>query len=148
MQINNAGLKIIKESEGLRLKAYKCPAGVWTIGYGHTKGVREGDEITEEDAEQLLHEDINKAEQFITRITARMEKPIDRNQFSALVSFTYNIGNSAFKNSTLYRLLRKDPNDAEIYQEFNRWVHVKHVVMPGLVTRRQAEADLYFEEDY
>src|SRR6056297_1276916 len=112
MKINSAGLKIIKESEGLRLKAYKCPAGVWTIGYGHTKGVREGDVITEEEAEKLLQEDVMLTEQFITRIASRLKKTIDGNQFSALVSFVYNIGTGAFKRSTLYTLLLNDPDDA------------------------------------
>jgi lysozyme len=147
MKTNSAGLKIIKESEGLRLKAYKCPAGVWTIGYGHTKGVREGDVITEEEAEELLQKDLEITEHFITRIASRLKKPIDGNQFSALVSFVYNIGTGAFKRSTLYTLLLNNPDDADIHQEFNKWVYVNHVVMPGLVTRRQKEADLYFEEE-
>ena len=145
MKTNEAGLSLIKSFEGLRLKAYKCPAGVWTIGYGHTgKDVKPGMTITREEAEALLKKDIELFE-------IGVEKVIDENitltsnQFSALVSFSFNVGLENFKKSTLLKLINKgNQNELEaIHSQFKRWVYANKKVLPGLVKRREAEFKLY-----
>src|SRR4028119_1870405 len=90
-QINQKGLALIKEFEGCQLEAYLCPAGVWTIGYGHTLSAAPGMSIDESKAEALLKEDLRKAEEAVDRLVT---VPINDNQFSALVSFVFNIGSS------------------------------------------------------
>ena len=100
MKITNEGINLIKKFEGLRLEAYLCPAGVWTIGYGHTKGVKKGDKITEETANMLLELDLND---FIVGVQKLLKKNINNNQFSALVSFAFNLGLANLKSSTLLK---------------------------------------------
>lgn len=125
----------IKNAEGLRLTAYKCPAGVWTIGYGHTQGVSAGHKITKEQAESYFNTDIliheNNVEQLV-------KVPLTQNQFDALVSFEYNIGYGQFKNSTLLRLLN-NKNYSGAAEQFSRWIYGNGKVLPGLVKRRQFE---------
>jgi lysozyme len=133
--------EIIKEFEGLRLTAYRCPAGVLTIGYGHTREVHEGQQITEEEAEQLLHEDYDRAATFVRQLAF---KPLNRNQTEACISFVFNLGPGNFKNSTLLRKINVDPNDPSIRAEFAKWVKSNFETLPGLVKRRAAEAELYF----
>ena len=135
------GRDIIKQFEGLRLEAYRCPAGVWTIGYGHTRDVKEGQVIDEAEAERLLEEDYNRAATFVRQLAF---KPLNRNQFEACVSFVFNLGPGNFKNSTLLRKINADPNDPTIRDEFAKWVKSNFETLPGLVKRRAAEAELYF----
>ena len=105
MKINETGLALIKSFEGLRLKAYKCPAGVWTVGYGHTGGdVKAGMIITEEEAEELLRQDLERFEEGVENL---VEVELNENQFCALVSLAYNIGLGNFKRSTLLKLINK-----------------------------------------
>ena len=111
MKITNEGINLIKKFEGLRLEAYLCPAGVWTIGYGHTKGVKKGDKITEETANMLLELDLND---FIVGVQKLLKKNINNNQFSALVSFAYNLGLANLKSSTLLKKVNSNPNDRTI----------------------------------
>lgn len=144
MKTSEATRKKIGEFEGLRLKAYLCPAGVWTIGYGHTRGVTPGMVITGAQADAFLAEDLAVAENNIF-----MRFPgITQNRFDAMVSLAFNIGNNKFNTSTLYRKARQNPADPTIRDEFNRWVHARvngqMKVLPGLVKRRKWEADLYF----
>lgn len=146
MITNKAGIQIIKDSESLRLKAYLCPAKVWTIGWGTTvypngEKVKEIDTCTKEDAERWLMADIKKAELSLNRL---LKQPINSNQFSALVSFVYNLGASKFKNSTLLRKTNADPNDPDIVSEFVKWVYADGIKQNGLVVRRNREAELYF----
>lgn len=141
-QINKSGIDLIKSFEGLRLKAYLCPAGVWTIGYGHTHNVREGQVITEKQAETLLKNDLAVYEEGVRRITTHVV--LNENQFSALVSFAFNLGLSNLRGSTLLRKVVSDPSDPTIRDEFNRWIYAGDSVLPGLQRRRKAEADLYF----
>lgn len=115
-QIGEKGLNLIKEFEGLRLVAYKCPAGVWTIGYGHTYNVKEGDIITEAQATEFLMEDISNAVDIVAGST--MDVELTQNQFDALVSFTYNVGVKNFSDSTLLRKVKLNPNDPTIANEF------------------------------
>lgn len=140
MKINEAGLQIIKESEGFRSEPYFCPAGVLTIGYGTTGSrVKSGMKIDEATAERWLQEDV---EIFESAIASLVEVPLNENQFSALVSFVYNIGANAFGNSTLLtKINNKDYEGAA--EEFGRWVKAGSKTLPGLVTRREKEKQLF-----
>ena len=122
------------------MKAYQDVAGVWTIGYGSTGGVREGDTINEVQAETLLSEDLRTAEREVNRHKLN----INQNQFDALVSFAFNIGTGAFRNSTLLKRIKIDVNHPDIPNQFNRWIYGGGKVLPGLVRRRNEEAKLYF----
>src|SRR5574344_1308280 len=134
------GLDLIKKYEGLRLEAYKCPAGVWTIGYGHTKGVIKGMKISKEEAEKLLQQDVSVFElQVINTVGKLSDCKID-----ALVSFAYNVGIAAFRGSTLCRKVKANSDDASIRSEFGKWVYAGSKKLPGLVKRRAEEAEMYF----
>lgn len=140
MRTSQRGINLIKEHEGLRLEAYRCPAGIYTIGYGHTAGVRRGDVIDERRAEYLLTEDLKKFEAVVNQ-----ECPgINQNQFDALVSFTFNVGTSNFLKSTLLKCVKANPQNVNIRYEFSRWNKANGTVLSGLIRRRRAEADLYF----
>ena len=143
MKTSPKGIALIKEFEGLRLKAYLCPGGVWTIGYGHTAGVKPGMTITEEQAEQFLKEDMIVFEKAVNN----QNLALNQNQFDALVSFIYNVGTGNFSSSTLLRKVRANPQDNSIMDEFLRWVYSKGRVLPGLQRRRLAEMKLYFSND-
>lgn len=145
MKTSEYGKKFIKEHEGLRLNAYQCCAGKWTIGYGHTSNVNAGMRITEEQAEVFLNEDLKKFENAINLLVIA---PLTQSQFDALVSFVFNNGIGAFEVSTLRRKLNaKDYKGAS--EEFKRWVFVKDPktkkMKPeaGLVKRRNDEKALF-----
>lgn len=138
------GMELIKAHEGLSLRAYKCKAGVWTIGYGHTAGVQEGDEITECEADGYLMRDMRWAEDCVAAIGV----PLRQNQFDALVSLVFNIGIGNFESSTIRKRVKANPDDERIRAEFMRWVKVREngklVENTGLKKRRANEANLYF----
>lgn len=140
MKLSYKGRELLKRFEGLRLTAYQCSAGVWTIGYGHTKGVKEGDVITETEAESMLTEDVKDAESTVNW----QGLEINQNQFDALVCFVFNVGSENFKKSTLLKLIKENPNDPKIESEFQKWVYAAGKVTAGLQNRRNAEAGLYF----
>lgn len=140
MITGSEGLSLIKRFEGLYLESYLCPAKVWTIGYGHTKGVVKGQKITEEEAEAFLKKDLAAAEKTVNSLNVQLTQ----NQFDALVSFVFNLGSENFLSSTLCKKVKKDPNDLTIRNEFGRWVNSKGKKLPGLVKRRQEESELYF----
>ena len=141
MIITNEGINLIKEFEGLELKAYLCPAGVWTIGYGHTKGVKKGQVITQLEADNFLKEDLISFEKGVTRL---IKSNINQNQFDALVSFAFNLGLANLKKSTLLKKVNSNPNDRTIVDEFIKWIYAGGKQLEGLKKRRQAEAYLYF----
>ena len=143
MNTSPKGIALIKEFEGLRLKAYKCPGGVWTIGYGHTAGVKPGIVISEAQAEEYLKADLIAFERYLNGLGLAL----NQNQFDALVSFIYNVGTGNFSNSTLLRKVRANPQENSIMDEFLRWVYSKGRVLPGLQRRRLAEMKLYFSND-
>jgi len=143
MKTSHKGIALIKEFEGLRLKAYKCPGGVWTIGYGHTAGVQPGMVISEAQAEEYLMADLIASEKYLNDLRLA----INQNQFDALISFIYNVGTGNFSRSTLLRKVRANPQDNSIMDEFLRWVYSKGRVLPGLQRRRLAEMKLYFSND-
>ena len=134
------GLDLIKKYEGLRLEAYKCPAGVWTIGYGHTKGVMPKMKISKEEAEELLKQDVSIVELQVVNTVGKLAAC----KIDALVSFTYNVGAAAFRGSTLCRKVRANSDDASIRAEFGRWVYADGKKLLGLVKRRAEEAEMYF----
>lgn len=137
MQINEAGLNLIKEFEGLRLEAYLCPAGVWTIGYGTTAGVSRGMSVTKEDADRLLRADVVR---FQIAVCA-LRREFTHNQFSALVSFAYNCGASNL------RRLCADRTNAEIADAMLLYNKAGGRVLPGLTRRREAERKLFLQQD-
>lgn len=138
-------LDIIKKYESVRLEAYCCPAGVWTIGWGHTNGVRKGERITRQQAEMLLLEDVTDLYVSLNALQRESHVWLTDNQRAALVSFAYNVGFRALRRSTLWREITVDTCDPAIRKEFARWRYAAGRVMPGLVKRREEEAALYFE---
>lgn len=143
MQINQAGLDLIKRFEGLRLQAYQDVAGIWTIGYGHTKTVKPGMKITEQEAEELLRQDLKDTEH---AVQSPIKVPVNDNEFSALCSLVFNIGRGAYDKSTTLKLLNKDNRigAADAIELWNKsTVGGKKVVIPGLVARRAAEKGLF-----
>lgn len=142
--LSKEGLELLKKHEGFRSSAYLCPAGVWTIGYGSTfyedgRKVSPGDKISEEEATRLL---IKVAKDFEREILERVKVPLNSNQLSALVSFVYNIGVGAFSSSTLLRVLNQG-NYQEASKQLLRWNKGGGRVLPGLVTRRKEEKQLF-----
>lgn len=136
---DNKNKNKIKKFEGLRLKAYVCAAGVCTIGYGHTAGVKPGDVITEAQADAFFESDIRAVENQVNAL------PLDlgQYQFDAVVSFCFNVGIGKFKKSTLYKKIRADAYDSSIPAEFKKWIYGGGKILPGLVTRREWEAKRY-----
>jgi len=142
----NKGTATIRKFEGLKLQAYKCPAGVWTIGWGSTfyengSPVREGDKITIDRADRLLFEMVMK---FEISVRGLVKSKLNDNQIGALTSFAFNVGVGNLKKSTLLKKVNANPNDPTIRAEFMRWTRAGGKQLKGLVTRREAEADLYF----
>lgn len=141
---NKNGLMLIKSFEGLRLRAYQDSVGIWTIGYGTTRGVRPGMTISEAEAEAFLQEDLVRFEQAINNA---VKVPVNDNQFSALSCFTYNVGPGAFRSSTLLRML----NQQDIYgaaDQFPRWNKAGGRPLAGLTRRRKAERQLFLGQDF
>ena len=142
----NKGIPIIRKFEGLKLRAYLCPANIWTIGYGNTfyengSKVQEGDKITLDRADRLLFFVVQKFEKEVSKLVT---STINENMLGALTSFAFNVGAGNLAKSTLLKKVNANPNDATIRDEFMRWTKAGGKVLNGLVTRRKAEADLYF----
>lgn len=141
MHISDKGLDLIKRFEGFRDTAYLCPAGVWTIGYGHTQDVKEGDTITQDKAEELLREEVAaKYEPIVVSNTNGLE--LTQGQFDALVSFVYNVGAYNFETSHLLSLLKAGDIEGAAAQ-FERWNRAGGKVLDGLTARRAAERELF-----
>lgn len=139
MHTSQKGLDLIKSFEGLRLSAYKDVVGVVTIGYGTTSGVKMGDTITKERAEELLREDVKRFEGYVDRL---VKVPLTQGMFDALVSFTYNLGPGALEKSTLLDQLNRGDYDGAA-EQFGRWVKAGGKTLAGLVRRRAAERALF-----
>ena len=141
---SKAGLDLIKQFEGLRLHAYVCPAGVLTIGYGHTKTAKQGQIITPEQADTLLASDLSGFESSVAHMLK--STTVKQNQFDALVSFAFNLGAESLRSSTLLKCVKLGDH-AGARREFARWVFAtvggKKTRLEGLVRRRAAEAALY-----
>lgn len=150
MKISDKGLRLIKNYEGWRDKAYRCAAGKLTIGYGHTNGVKANQVITKEQGEAFLKQDLAWAEKVVNEVKTKLLQ----HQFDALVSLVFNIGGGAFQGSTLLRLLnraRLEADDKKIQAkieeaartQFRRWNKIGVKPCEGLTRRRKAEEYLF-----
>jgi len=139
MKISLEGLGLIKKFEGCELEAYKCAAGVWTIGYGSTKEVKEGDTLTQGEADYLLKYEMDEYEGYVNDM---VKVDLNQNQFDALVSWVFNLGPSNLSSSTLLtRINNKDWKD--VPNQIKRWNKAGGKVLEGLIRRREAEALLF-----
>lgn len=144
MKTSDVGIELIKKYEGCVLKAYKCPSGVWTIGYGHTNGVKSGMKITKAQALNYLKQDLNVFEKDVTNY---VKVTLNQNQFDALVSFSFNCGAGALKTSTLLKKLNSSDYNGSA-NEFLKWNKSNGKVLNGLVRRRQEEKELFLKTNY
>ena len=142
--INNAGLSLIKQFEGLELTAYLCPANIPTIGYGNTNSVTRADvgrkTITAAQAETLLRADLVRFEKAVEHLVS---VPLTDNQFAALVSFAFNLGEGNLAKSTLLKRINAKAPLADIERSWMQWVNANGKRLQGLVNRRAAEMALY-----
>ena len=150
MNISKTGIQLVKDFEGLRLNAYKCSAGVPTIGYGSTfypdkSNVKMGDILRDkEEAEVLLINTLVDYDIYVSKYTKSVK--LTQYQFDALVSFAFNCGLGNLSKSTLLKKVLINPNDPNIALEFAKWNKAGGKVVQGLVKRRQKEAELYFKK--
>ena len=139
MKISQEGISLIKKFEGCEYNAYKCAADVLTIGYGHTKDVKEGDLVTQQEAENLLTKDL---EEFEGYVLDAVEMPMSQYQFDAMVSWTFNLGPNNLKSSSMLKVLNKG-NYEDVPAQIKRWNKAGGKVLEGLIRRREAEALLF-----
>ena len=144
MEISQEGIALIKKFEGCKLKAYKCSAGVPTIGWGSTRGVSMDMEISQARADALLLEDVADFEEAINK---RVKVPLEQNQFDALVSWTFNLGGSNLRNSTMLKVLNQGKYDL-VPAEIRRWNKAGGETLQGLIRRREAESKLFKNEEW
>lgn len=148
-KINQEGIDLITKFEGLKLKPYLCSANVPTIGYGSTRyengaKVKLTDpNITKERAYELFKNTLIQYEDAVDDFTTDL---INQNQFNALVSFCYNLGVTALKNSTLLKIVNTDRQSIRIETEFSKWVNAGGKKLKGLINRRNAEIEMYFKK--
>ena len=145
METSQKGIDLIKRYEGLVTHSYFCPAGYLTIGYGHVKGVKKGDAVTEAQAENLLKQDLTTFEQGLCKMLNAEELNVTQNQFDALISFAFNLGLSALAGSTLWRLFTHGDIQGAA-NEFPKWIYAGGKPLEGLKRRRQAERELFLEQ--
>ena len=141
MKMSDYAFIKLKEFEGFRAEAYQCPGGVWTIGYGHTKGVKKGQRITEEEASRLLVKDVRSFEEFLSK--EPYADKLTQSQWDALTDFLFNLGQGNYLSSTLRKKILRNIDDPTIPAEFRRWNKSKGKVLPGLVKRREWEAQMF-----
>ncbi len=144
MKCSQEGLELIKKFEGCKLKSYKCPAGVWTIGYGHTEDIKEGDIVSPEEANKLLRADVFKFEEYVTD---NVIVNLTQNQFDALVAWTFNLGVGNLRNSTMLKKLN-NADYTSVPFEMKRWNKAGGKTLDGLVRRRQAESLLFESKEW
>jgi lysozyme len=142
MKSSDILIEKIKEFEGVKLVAYKCPAGIPTIGVGHTKGVKMGQKIQMAQVNSLLRSDLSPIEVFLNKQPAKFTQ----GQFDALVDFAFNLGIGALSGSSLFKKALAKAKDTEIKSEFIKWTHAAGRVLPGLVKRRQWESARWCEK--
>jgi lysozyme len=144
MKISLEGISLIKKFEGCKLEAYKCSAGVWTIGYGHTADVKEGDVCTQEEAEKLLRADLFEFEKYVED---NVIVDLGQNQFDALVSWTFNLGVGNLKSSTMLKKLNNSEYKSVPF-EIRRWNKAGGKTLDGLIRRRKAESLLFESKEW
>ena len=141
MEASDLLIKKITEFEGFSNTAYRCPAGKWTCGIGHTSGVTATTTCTRKEAEQWLKEDLAPVEAYVNTI----EQVRTQGQYDALVDFAYNLGLGNLKSSTLLRKIKEGAPTGDIQEQFRRWVYAGGKVLKGLVRRREWEARRWAE---
>ena len=139
MRTSEEGVALIKKFEGCELSSYQCSAGVFTIGYGHTLGVQDGDTCTQEEAESMLKDDLGVFEEAVDRL---VNVDLEQNQFDSLVAWTFNLGEGNLKESTLLKVLNEG-NYSGVPEQIKRWNRAGGEVLDGLIRRREAEALLF-----
>lgn len=139
MKTGSQGVALIKKFEGCELEAYQCSANVWTIGYGHTRGVEEGDVISADKAEYILLEDLIEFEQYVDNLVT---VSLNQDQFDALVAWTFNLGPTNLKESTMLLRLNDGQYD-DVPAQMARWNRSNGEVLEGLKRRRKAEGLLF-----
>ena len=144
MKTSAEGLALIKKFEGLELEAYQCAAGVWTIGYGHTKDVQPGDVWSESHANHMLEVELEEFEEYINN---NVTVALSQNQFDALVSWVYNLGPANLKASTMLKVLNSGDYEG-VPAQIKRWNKAGGKVLQGLIRRREAEALLFIGRDW
>ena len=143
MKISQKGIDLIKKFEGCKLQAYLCPAGVWTIGVGHTKGVKKGMVITQQQAETFLKDDIKPIETLLNGMGINYTQ----GQFDALTNFIFNLGQGNFKSSTMYKYIVAKKSDLEITDQMIKWHNAGGKPLLGLKKRRCEEANMFLGKD-
>ena len=144
MRCSQEGLELIKKFEGCKLKSYKCSAGVWTIGYGHTEDVKEGDIVSPQEADKLLRADVFKFERYVED---EVKVKLEQNQFDALVAWTFNLGVGNLRSSTMLKELN-NADYTSVPFEMKRWNKAAGKTLDGLVRRRQAESLLFESKEW
>lgn len=135
------GREIVKHFEDCKLEAYLCPSGVPTIGWGHTKGVKLGDKITQDKADSLFEQDYHEAEQQVQEVVTAF---LSDQQLGALTSFVFNLGIGQLKVSTLLKKLNQNDYKGAA-EEFRKWIYSKGKILPGLVKRREMERMVFLD---
>ena len=144
MEASKEGIALIKKFEGCKLEAYKCPAGVWTCGYGSTKGVEEGDIWSQEKADHMLEVELKEFGDYVNNL---VDVPLSQNQFDALVAWTFNLGGSNLRSSTMLKVLNNGEYD-KVPSEMKRWNKAGGKTLQGLIRRREAESLLFKDEPW
>lgn len=140
MKTSQRGIDLIKKYEGFRASAYKCPAGVWTIGYGHTLGVKQGQTVSKDQAEEMLRDDLARYEGYVNGYASTYR--LTQSQFDALVSFTYNCGKGNLDKLTANGKKEK----GAVAADMQLYVYGGGKKLPGLVKRRKEEYDMFTEQ--
>lgn len=143
MKTSTRMIDLIKQWEGLRLRAYLCAANVLTIGYGHTAGVKPGMKISQADADELFRQDLMQVEEQLAALASESGVTLTQGQFDALCSFLFNLGIGSLKGSTLWRKVCANTAEPTIVSEFGRWVYAGGKRLKGLEARRQTEAEFW-----
>tara|TARA_R100001443_G_C3310641_1_gene167653 strand:- start:363 stop:806 length:444 start_codon:yes stop_codon:yes gene_type:complete len=144
MKISENGLELIKKFEGCETTAYQDSVGVWTIGFGHTKGVEEGQTCSIEDAESMLADEMDEYEGYINNM---VKVDLQQHEFDALVAWVYNLGPTNLGESTMLKVLNGGQFD-RVPDEMNRWTRAGGEILEGLVRRRQAESLMFQNLDW
>jgi lysozyme len=144
MRTSEPGKEFIKDFEGCKLEAYQCSGGVWTIGYGHTRHVQEGDKITSKEADAFLVKDIEMVEHHVNRL---VNVHLLTNEWDAVVSWCFNLGCGNLRASTMLRVINAGDID-KVSEQIVRWDKAGGKVVAGLTRRRKAEAQLFDDAVY
>ncbi len=139
MNISNEGISLIKKFEGCELESYQDAVGVWTIGYGHTKNIKEGMTISKEQADNML---LNELDEYCEYVEKAVDVTLKQCEFDALVAWTYNLGPTNLNESTMLKKLNNKEYQ-DVPHEIKRWNKAGGKVLQGLIRRREAESLLF-----